>query len=236
MTNSTIIPDITTAIRHLKILIIEDNQMITKSIDYSMKQYGFENISFAHDGFEAQDKIHEKKQTFDIVSTDFNLGGEKNGVALLKFLFPPENKNNPKLIIYTIEDLDEVPGALDNCAKYGYELLRKTEGHENLIEAFVRYFKRSIGLPSNPKYAHMDEKTLLIYLSYDLIEDLSKMTNQSDELFFSADSAPIKISALIKHIKKMTPVGKEYIGMWFSSQRKSLLYYERKNQLNNKSE
>lgn len=89
----------------VKILIVDDLEMIRSMIKVSLVSAGYVNVTTANDGQQAYDKILESNDTgvpFHLVLSDWNMP-KLNGIELLKRLKEKANVKMPKFIMITSE-------------------------------------------------------------------------------------------------------------------------------------
>lgn len=89
----------------IKILIVDDLEMIRSMIKVSLVSAGYANVTTANDGQQAYDKILEANDTgvpFQLVLSDWNMP-KLNGIDLLKRLKEKANVKMPKFIMITSE-------------------------------------------------------------------------------------------------------------------------------------
>ncbi len=219
----------------IRILIVEHDEKLIRDLEFSfIHERDFKGIFFADSYESAKNMI--SNNYFDVISSDYLFGRNKNGIQILKDLDTIIGKDHlTKKIIYTQEDestFSDYESKL--CSELEIEVIRKTMDHEFLFNSIKNFYYKSNRLPNKPKYAFMNDKEFINHLSSYLVNDLSSMENQEELMSFTSDSAPITISDLILNIKNLTPLGKEYLGTWFSSLQHSLRIYERQlNKLKN---
>lgn len=125
----------------MKILTVEDNEIIVKLMDRLMKELDFEvDHDTAFDGEEALEKSKEK--VYNLVLMDINLGEDQvNGVELMKTLRQRNSYQNSSFFAITCYAL---PGDKERFLGEGFnEYLPKPLNYELLLDK-IRDYKAKI--------------------------------------------------------------------------------------------
>jgi len=90
---------------NVKILVVDDLEMIRSMIKVSLLSAGYTNITIANDGQQALDKIFEADSSgvpYHLVLSDWNMP-KLNGIELLKKVKDKLANHGPKFIMITSE-------------------------------------------------------------------------------------------------------------------------------------
>jgi CheY-like chemotaxis protein len=211
------------------IVVFDDSPALLKSIAHYSKEFNLTNIQLCSETEEVEDEL-SKEEVVEFLVTDYELTGTGfNGVSFLKYLQANESSQKRYIpIIYSdkIKSLRNNTEHLEWCKKNSIHLIEKSIDHKNLFESILNLYIANQPLPDKTKYSDMKNHELLLSLADDLIKDLED--NKDASHFFGGNSKPLSSSELIHEIKKLTPLGKEYLGTWFDSVKTSLRYLERK--------
>jgi len=82
----------------LEVLIVDDEPVMLKMIEYGLKAIGIKNVTIANNGQMACDLVEISNEPFDIILCDWNMPG-MNGLEFLKKLRADGNKT--KFIMLT---------------------------------------------------------------------------------------------------------------------------------------
>ena len=222
----------------IKILMVDDDANIINSIKEeankkeNIKITAFKKIS------EAVDEVEVNKGGFEVVIVDFNMPGQRgvesvtDGVGLLKYLLPICSSKPKIKIIYTSVPEQISESEMKWCKEAEIIVLKKqtNQNHQMLFSEIENYFKPQY-LPTNPNFAFMSNRDLLLEISKDLVEELK--LKSEDYFSFGGNDEPLKNAILIEEILKLTPLGKEIIGNWLVGVKSNLKYLHNK-QLKNK--
>lgn len=87
----------------MKVLLIEDDQILRKSLSYFLKANGFE-VKEVDNGLDALNLIETHSHDFDVVVTDLNLpyAGGQEIVHKLK----NNNEKSPKVVVLTSQGVE----------------------------------------------------------------------------------------------------------------------------------
>lgn len=212
-----------TQIVYPSVVFLDDRDTVCSSIYFHAKHRGYKDIHFALSTEAAFEMLKNKRVQFFV--TDFELeGSDFNGVSFLKYL-KSEDVFHFQAIIYS-EKKDHIADDHKRwCGENKIPVIKKTPQHLNLFELIESYDLVTKRLPSNPKYSSLTNAELILSLAEELIVGLEK---KPDALhFFGGNTSPLSTQDLLKEIKRLSPLGKEYLGTWFASVKSSLRFLEK---------
>lgn len=101
--------------KQLKILLVDDFEMIRSLLKQALKQLGYTDLSEAVDGVDALDKInkaHESGQPFDLIFLDWNMPKMTGIEVVQKCKSDDKHKNLPFIMITAEREQKSVVTAL----------------------------------------------------------------------------------------------------------------------------
>jgi PAS domain-containing protein len=167
-----------------KIIIIEDDKMLSTVFRMFLNQIGHELIGFYTSAQDAIDKIEEEKP--DIVLMDILLPGQMNGIAASNFI--KEKYNIPTIYISSSTDTDTLTNALKSNP-YGY-LLKPIDKYslqvaiEIAIQKFEKeqeFYRTQNAITNIPFYAFIvDNNRNIIWQNKTFAENLKHVNKLED--------------------------------------------------------
>ncbi|MDZ4824156.1 MAG: response regulator [Flavobacteriales bacterium] len=147
----------------VKILIIEDDGIIRKDIEKSLKKMGYDVAGHTDNGTRAIELAHELKP--DLVLMDIMLKGDMSGIEAAEFI----KRDRDVPVIYLTSHSDDA-----TLAK-----AKITEPHGYVIKPF-----KEIDLHTSIEMAvHKHSKEKELKVEFDLLKALSKYNRTADYLF-----------------------------------------------------
>lgn len=182
--------------KKLKILIVEDEALIAKDIEFSLKQLDYTVIGIAYNSMTALDMIHNRKP--DLVLLDIELNSEKTGVEIAEIL--NEKYQIPFIYLTSFSD----PETIDSVKKtlpFGYILkpFSERELFSSIELASYRLDEQlNQGFPSQEKLNKICQSPLTSR-EYDILIGLFE-GKSNQEL---AEQNYISINTIKTHLKKV---------------------------------
>ena len=126
---------ITTAVKHIKLLIADDHRVLLDGlVSLLQNEPNFEIAATAKNGQQAIDLL--KKNDYDICLLDISMP-EIDGMEAAKWII--ENKPHTKIIILTTHDEEEIIAEMLHIGVSGY--LMKTSTRQELVDGINRVMK-----------------------------------------------------------------------------------------------
>lgn len=180
----------------LKILIVEDEALIAKDIEYSLKQLDYTVIGIAYDSLTALDMIHNRKP--DLVLLDIELNSDKTGIEIANIL--NEKYQIPFIFLTSFSDPDTID-SVKKTLPFGYILkpFSERELFSTIELASYRLSKKiSQGFPSKEKLNKHYQSTLTSR-EYDILIGLfeGKSNQELSKQYF------ISVNTIKTHLKKI---------------------------------
>lgn len=130
----------------VKVLIVEDEEILLTALSEELKQQGF-NIVGAKDGVEGV--AMAAKELPDLILLDLVMPRMDGISALKEIKAKPETKDIPVVILTNLSDYDKVSdalslGAMDYLVKANYRLEELVSKIKTVLE------RKASGAPSNP--------------------------------------------------------------------------------------
>lgn len=199
-----------------KILIVEDELLIAKEIQFSMERYKYKIIGIVYDYQHIIDIITEDKP--DIVLMDINLKGDKDGISIASEI--KEKFNLPVIFITGYSDEETIERA-KTAEPYGYVV--KPINFEDLkisIEIAVYKHEADIKIKNIEKEKLIKEKMLLrsqrlaslgelsSSIAHEIRQPLQVIKVITDSIIYYHDNMEELEEPCIKHMNNLKKVSK----------------------------
>ncbi len=109
-----------TSVTRMRVLVVDDQPFVRKTIAFMLTQAGVKQIREAADGHEALALLSDRSRPFDIIFCDLQMPG-RDGIEILRDLsrFQPE----AQVVLVSSEDADVLKAAHSLASEYGLQVL-----------------------------------------------------------------------------------------------------------------
>ncbi|MES2387900.1 MAG: response regulator [Bacteroidota bacterium] len=122
-----------------RIIIIEDEAILVKSLEYLLKRLGYETVASADNGADAVKLINDLKP--DIVLMDISLHGETDGIETTELINQTENP--PPVVFLTAYSEEAISARAKNVMQFGY-ILKPVDERELAVTLEFALFRKLV--------------------------------------------------------------------------------------------